>query len=223
MPAMTHSRPHSPELLLVIGDKRKSSWSLRPWLALFATGYPFREHKVRLDRPGTRAELLARSPTGLVPTLVDGELVLWESLAICEALAEWFPAARLWPDDAGVRARARSVATEMHGGFANLRREMPMDLALRTTRTPSPATQAEIDRICALWRTCRAEHGAGGDLLFGRLSIADCMYAPVATRFRSYGVALDPACQAYVDAVLDLPAMRAWTEEALREVEEDAS
>jgi glutathione S-transferase len=215
------SRPHSPELLLVIGDKRKSSWSLRPWLALRATGYPFRERKILLDRDTTRAELEAASPTARVPVLLDGELAIWESLAICETLAEWFPAAGLWPADPGVRAQARSAATEMHGGFANLRRELPMDLTLRTRATPSPETQLEIDRICALWRDCRARFGAGGDMLFGTWSIVDCMYAPVATRFRSYGVPLDPVCAAYVDAVLATRDMRAWTEEAQREAAED--
>lgn len=210
-------RPHSPELQLVIGDKRKSSWSLRPWLALRATGYPFRERKILLDRPDTRALLEAASPTAKVPVLLDGELAIWESLAICETLAEWFPAARLWPEDPAVRARARSAATEMHGGFANVRHELPMDLALRKMVTPSPAAQAEIDRICVLWRDCRARFGAGGDMLFGTWSIVDCMYAPVATRFRSYGVALDRVCADYVDAVLATPAMRAWTEEALLE------
>ncbi|MCY1056387.1 glutathione S-transferase family protein [Nannocystis sp. SCPEA4] len=214
------ARPLSPELHLVIGDKRKSSWSLRPWLALRATGYPFRERKILLDRPTSRGELEAASPTGKVPVLLDGELAIWESLAICETLAEWFPGARLWPADPGVRARARSAATEMHGGFADLRRELPMDLTLRTQVTPSASTQADIDRICALWRDCRARFGADGDMLFGTWSIVDCMYAPVATRFRSYGIRLDPVCAAYVDAVLATPDMRAWTEEALLEPRE---
>jgi glutathione S-transferase len=213
------TRPHSPELELIIGDRRKSSWSLRPWLALKATGYPFRARKIVLDRPTSRAELEAASPTGLVPVLRDGDLEVWESLAICETLAEWFPAARLWPEDPGVRATARSAATEMHGGFANLRRELSMDLALQTEVTPSPATQAEIDRICALWRDCRARFGAGGDMLFGTWTIVDCMYAPVTARFRSYGVRLDRVCADYVDAVLATPAMREWVEAARLEVE----
>jgi glutathione S-transferase len=216
---MTRPRPHAPELTLVIGDKRKSSWSLRPWLALAATGYPFRERKILLDRPTSRAELDAASPTGKVPVLLDGDLAIYESLAICETLAEWFPAARLWPDDPGARALARSVATEMHGGFPNLRRELSMDLALRTQLRPSPAAQAEIDRICAVWRGCRSRAAAEGDMLFGTWSIADCMYAPVATRFRSYGVPLDPVCAAYVEAVLERPAMRAWTADALLEAQ----
>ena len=214
LPAMTRPRPHAPELVLVIGDKRLSSWSLRPWLALRATGYPFVERKIRLDRPGSRAELAAASPTGRVPVLLDGDLAVWESLAICETLAEWFPAARLWPTEPAARAHARAVANEMHAGFADLRRELPMDLALQTSKAPSPAAQRDIDRICALWRECRARFGAGGDMLFGTWTIADCMYAPVATRLRSYGVPLDAVCQGYVDAVLDTPAMRAWIAEA---------
>jgi glutathione S-transferase len=206
--------------MIVIGDKHLSSWSLRPWLALQATGYPFRERRIRLDRPDTKAKILAVSPTGKVPVLVDGDLVLWESLAICEALAEWFPAARLWPEDPGARAYARCVAAEMHGGFAALRQEMPMNLRLRATKAPSPAAQADIDRISAIWRSCRERFGRGGELLFGGLTIADCMYAPVVTRFHTYGVALDPAAQAYCDAVLALPAMRAWYADAAREADE---
>lgn len=217
LPGMTLPRPRSPELVLVIGNKRLSSWSLRPWLALRATGYPFRERKILLDRPTSRAELLAASPSGKVPVLLDGDLAIWESLAICETLAEWFPAAGLWPEDPAVRAQARAVANEMHGGFIDLRRELSMDLALRTIKTPSPAAQGDIERIFAIWRACRARFGAGGDMLFGTWTIADCMYAPVATRFRSYGVPLDPVCEAYVAAVLATPAMRAWTEDALRE------
>lgn len=217
MQAMSRPRPHSPELVLVVANKRFSSWSLRPWLALRATGYPFQERKILLDRPTSRAELQAASPTGKVPVLLDGELAVWESLAICETLAEWFPASLLWPADPGVRAYARAAATEMHGGFPNVRRELSMDLTLRTVKRPSPEAQAEIDRICALWRECRARFGAGGDMLFGTWSIADCMYAPVATRFRSYGVSLDPICDAYVEAVLARPEMREWTEAALRE------
>lgn len=217
MQAMSRPRPHSPELVLVVGNKRFSSWSLRPWLALRATGYPFQERKILLDRPTSRAELEAASPTGKVPVLLDGELAVWESLAICETLAEWFPARQLWPADPGVRAYARAAATEMHGGFPNVRRELSMDLTLRTVKRPSPEAQAEVDRICALWRDCRARFGAGGDMLFGTWSIADCMYAPVATRFRSYGISLDPVSDAYVEAVLARPEMREWTEEALRE------
>lgn len=203
--------------MIVIGDKNLSSWSLRPWLALRATGYPFSERKILLNRETTRQEILRISGAGKVPALIDGELVLWESLAICETLAEWFPAARLWPEEPGARALCRSVAVEMHGGFAALRSEMPMNLKMRTTKEPSAAVRGDIERITSVWRMCRERFGGEGDMLFGGFTIADCMYAPVVTRFNSYGVALDPVCQAYAEAVLALPAMQAWYAEARRE------
>lgn len=217
---MREVRPQSAELEIVIGDMNLSSWSLRPWLALRATGYPFRERKIRLDRADTKDRLRAASPTAKVPVLVDGELVIWESLAICEALAEWFPAAQLWPADAGARAFARSVAYEMHGGFADLRRELPMNLRARISREPSAGARADIDRIAALWGECRARFGAGGAYLFGGFSIADCMYAPVVTRFRTYGVKLDAVGEAYCAAMLARPDMRAWYAGAALETDE---
>jgi len=213
-------RPQSAELEIVIGDMNLSSWSLRPWLALRATGYPFRQRKIRLDRADSRAQLRAASPTGKVPLLIDGELVIWESLAICEALAEWFPAAQLWPAEAGARAFARSAAYEMHGGFAELRRELPMNLRARIVREPSPGARADIERITGLWRECRGRFGGAGEYLFGGFTIADCMYAPVVTRFRTYGVALDPVSQAYCAAVLARPDMRAWYAGAAQETDE---
>jgi glutathione S-transferase len=218
---MRTARPQSAELMIVVGDKNLSSWSLRPWLALYATGYPFRERKIRLDRPDTKDKLRAVSPTGKVPALIDGDLVLWESLAICETIAEWFPQVGLWPADVATRAVCRSVAVEMHGGFAALRQEMPMNLRLRTSKTPSAAVQADIDRITQVWRTCREKFGGAGKLLFGGLTLADCMYAPVVTRFRSYGVTLDAVSQAYCEAVLALPAMQAWYADAEREASKD--
>lgn len=202
--------PQSSELELVIGDMNLSSWSLRPWLALRATGYPSRIRKIWLDRPGTRDELLAASPTGKVPVLIDGPRVIWESLAICEALAEWFPAAQLWPAEAGVRAVARSAAYEMHGGFQDLRRELPMNLRARVEVRPSAAAQRDIARVMGLWSECRENYGRSGEYLFGEFSIVDCMYAPVVTRFRTYGVTLDATAQAYCEAMLARPDMRAW-------------
>lgn len=218
MGGMTTARPHSAELMIVIGDKNLSSWSLRPWLALHATGYPFRERKILLDQFDTKEKLRAVSPNAKVPALIDEELVLWESLAIIETLAEWFPAAGLWPEDPAARAYCRSVATEMHGGFAALRQEMPMNLHLQTTIEPSTEVQENIERITQVWRTCRERFGASGPMLFGGFTVADCMYAPVVTRFRSYGVPLDDVCQAYCDAVLGLPAMQAWYADAAREL-----
>ena len=218
---MRVTRPLSQELELVIGNMNLSSWSLRPWLALRATGYPFRERKILLDRPDSRQQLRTASPTGKVPALLDGELVIWESLAICEALAEWFPEARLWPEDAGVRAVARSAAHEMHGGFGDLRREMPMNLRARIERVPSRAAQADIDRITGLWLDCRIRFGEGGPYLFGEFSVVDCMYAPVVTRFRTYGIEVDASAQAYCEAMLARPDMRAWYAGAALETDAD--
>jgi len=203
---------------LIIGNKAYSSWSLRAWLGLKAVGAPFDEVVIPLSRPDTAAAIARYSPSGRVPALVADGLTVWDSLAILESLAERFPAAGLWPQDPDARAVARSVAAEMHAGFAPLRREMRMDLKQRfPSCEPSPAVAADIARIAGIWRDCRARFGAGGPFLFGAFGIADCMYAPVVTRFETYGVPLDPACRAYADAVLALPAMRDWTADALAE------
>jgi glutathione S-transferase len=201
------------ELELVIGTKAWSSWSLRPWLALKMAGQPFRETLVALRRPDTRAQALAHSPSGKVPVLKHAGIAVWDSLAICEYLAETFPQAGLWPADRAARACARSVSAEMHAGFAPLRAALPMDVAARHPTPPMTAElAADIQRIQALWRQCRADFGTriGGPFLFGRFSIADAMYAPVATRFVTYGVALDDVAADYVGTILDLPAMREW-------------
>jgi glutathione S-transferase len=205
-------------LTLVVGDKNKSSWSMRPHVALVHTGAPFTEIVVRLDRPDTAAEIARHSPSGRVPVLVDGAVTVWDSLAIIEYLAEKFPAAGLWPRDAAARAMARSVSAEMHSGFADLRRECSMDIALRTVKTVSAAAQKDIDRIVALWKACRAAHGAGGPFLFGAFTAADAMYAPVVTRFVSYGIAVDAETKAYMDAVLSAPAVVPWLRGAAEEV-----
>jgi glutathione S-transferase len=201
------------ELTLVLGNKAYSSWSLRPWLALRKTGAPFREVVIPLNRPETKASIRAYSAAGKVPVLRDGALTVWDSLAICEYLAERFPAARLWPEAPVVRALARSVAAEMHAGFVDLRRSMPMDLKrVPALREPTPEAAVDIARITGLWRELRASHGAGGPFLFGGFSIADAMYAPVCTRLRAYGVALDAVSAAYVEAVYADPDMAAWVE-----------
>lgn len=205
-------------ITIVLGSKSVSSWSLRPWLALKHTGRPFEEIVIPLRRPDTADRIRAHSPTGKVPALRHGPVTVWESLAICEYLAETFPDAGLWPEDAHARAVARAVSSEMHAGFVALRTNMPM---LLTERHPgdgrTPEVEADIARITTLWRETRARFGTGGPFLFGRFSIADAMFAPVVTRFETYGVALDPAGRAYADAVLALPAMREWTEAARTE------
>ena len=211
------------DITIYLGNKTYSSWSLRPWLALKRTGAAFDEVVIPLSRADTAAKIREFSPSGRVPALRHGPVLVWESLAICEYLAETFPAARLWPADPATRALARAISAEMHGGFAKLRQYLPMDLSRdRHGEGRIEEAQAEIDRVIAIWRDCRARfgvpgaHGAG-DFLFGGFSIADAMFAPVATRFRTYGVALDAVSAAYVEAVMGWPAMQDWVAAAKAE------
>ncbi len=207
------------ELTIYLGNKNYSSWSLRAWLALKQTGAPFREVIIPLDGPAKATAAIAEhSPSGKVPALRHGSLVVWDSLAIVEYLAEAFPAARLWPADAAARAMARSVCAEMHSGFASLRSQMPMNVRrapFACARTPE--VDADVARIQAIWRDCRARYGARGPFLFGELGAADAMFAPVATRFRTYGVPMDEVATGYVEAVYALPAMVEWLAAAARE------
>ncbi|MBP6817981.1 MAG: glutathione S-transferase family protein [Ferrovibrio sp.] len=205
-------------LILVIGNKNHSSWSLRPWLALKAAGLAFEERLIGLRRPETKAEILRYSPSGKLPLLIDGALSVWDSLAICEYVAERAPQAGLWPEAADARAVARAVAAEMHSGFMPLRRDYSMDISRRFPDQGSPEAKADAQRVQEIWRDCRARFGQSrGDFLFGGFGIADCMYAPVVTRFRTYGLALDPVSQAYCDAVMAHPAMREWCQAAEQE------
>ncbi len=206
------------ERTLILGNKAYSSWSLRPWLALKQAGLPFAETVIQLRQPDTRDRILAHSPTGKVPCLIDGDRVIWDSLAICEYIAELAPAAVLWPEDSYARAVARSASAEMHSGFVALRNAMSMDLKTdRSGQGLNPDSAADIARVQALWADCRARFGQGGPFLFGRFSVADAMYAPVVTRFVTYGVAVDETARAYMDAVLALPAMQEWTAAAKAE------
>lgn len=206
------------ELTLVVASKNYSSWSLRPYLALAHTGQPFREVVVPLGQADTAAHIAKYSPSGRVPALLHGELAIWDSLAICEYLAEQFPQAKLWPQDTAARALARSVTAEMHSGFANLRNHMPMNLhARKPGEGRAPGVAEDISRITSLWKEYRSRFGQGGPFLFGAFSIADAFYAPVVTRFVTYDVELDAVGAAYRDAVLALPAMKAWTEAARNE------
>jgi glutathione S-transferase len=208
------------EFELVIGNKAYSSWSLRPWLALKHAGVAFTETRVPLYVHGYKEELLKYAPSGKVPVLKHGAVTVWDSLAICEYLAELFPAAELWPGDPAVRALARAVSAEMHSGFTAIRGAMPFNCRARDRKVPITAEiQKEIDRVQALWRDCRAQHGRGGPWLFGRFSIADAMFIPVAGRFITYSVPLDSVAQAYADAALDHPAVREWTAAAREETE----
>lgn len=208
------------ELTLVIGNKNYSSWSLRPWLLLKHAGISFKEMRIPLYVGDWQAEMLKYSPSGKVPALRDGGLTVWDSLAICEYIAEQFPEHLLWPKDKEARAVARSVSAEMHSGFANLRQNMTMNCRKHYPgKGRAPGVQEDIDRITAIWNDCRARFGTSGDFLFGQFSIADAMFAPVTTRFITYDVPLDPVSAAYVKAVQALPAMQEWYAAARDEVE----
>lgn len=205
---------------LIIGNKNYSSWSLRPWLLMKVKGITFEEVLIPLYREDSKAALLHYSPAGKVPALIDKTHVVWDSLAITEYLAEQFPDFGIWPKDASARAVARSVCAEMHSGFNALRSQMPMNLRGHHPGCGHSAeTLADIDRIVALWLDCRTHYGEKGDFLFGEFSAADAFYAPVATRFVTYGVALPPGAAAYRDALLALPAMREWTAAGVVETE----
>ncbi|TCP14935.1 glutathione S-transferase [Crenobacter luteus] len=204
---------------LIIGNKNYSSWSLRPWLVLRMLDEPFTEHSIPLYLPDSKARLRAVSPSGKVPLLIDGQLAVWDSLAILEYLAECFPGARLWPVEREARALARAVCAEMHAGFAALREHCPMDLVHEDKSLPElPAVRADVERVIAIWEGLRARFLDDGPFLFGHFSIADAMYAPVVTRFKTYGVALPPAAAAYAEHILALAPMREWYAAARAEV-----
>lgn len=214
-------------LRLVIGNRNYSSWSLRPWLALAMAGVPFEVERIALYEPGSRERIRAHGGAGKVPLLHDGDVTVWESLAICEYVAERFPDAGLWPQDLSTRARARSVATEMHGGFVALRREMPMNIRrLEPGRVLGAEAAADLARVLALWRSARSRHAGEGPFLFGRFSLADAMYAPVVLRLRSYRppeAERDPVAVDYTAALLALPPMQQWIADALAETERIAA
>jgi glutathione S-transferase len=206
------------DFTIILGNKNYSSWSLRGWLALKQSGADFDEIVIPLRQADTQARILEHSPSARVPALRcdrDGGFVVWDSLAIAEYLAERFPEAGLWPDEATARARARAVSAEMHAGFAALRSALPMDMRLRAAPLGAklarvPQVAAEIARICELWQGCRREFGQGGDYLFGAFSAADAAFAPVASRFTSYGIALPKAADDYRAAAMAWPAVGEW-------------
>jgi glutathione S-transferase len=206
------------KLELVIGNKAYSSWSLRPWLLLRESGISFDEIMVPLYQADSPRRIRERSPSGRVPALIDGGTTIWDSLAICEYVAERFPKARGWPEEQKARAIARSVSAEMHSGFAAVRSELPMNLrGRRTGVAPSDTARSEIDRIFEIWSDCRRQFGAGGKFLFGRFGIADAMYAPVVTRFATYGIGLTGEVRDYSETILALASLREWTQAAREE------
>ena len=207
-------------LTLVIGNKNYSSWSLRPWMVLRTFGVPFDEVMLQLDTPEFQAEIARWAPNRRVPALHDDALVVWDSLAICEYLNERYLDGRGWPADVAARAHARSAAAEMHSGFTALRAQMPMNMR----RTPDAyrgdaAAAKDIARVQQLWGELRARHGAGGEFLCGAFSIVDAMFAPVVSRFLSYGVPMDATAQAFADAIQGLDAWREWRAAGEAEVE----
>ncbi len=209
-----------PRYKLLLGNKSYSSWSLRGWLIAKLAGIAFEEEVIFLRKPDTRSRILARSPAGQVPALIDDGEVIWDSLAIGEHLAERYPDRGLWPADPLARSRARSVVAEMHSGFRALRMALPMDLRRRyPDHALSPEVAQDIARIEAIWRDCRARHGLDGAFLFGAPTIADAFYAPVVTRFRSFEVTLAADSEAYCATIMDWSPMRQWLEEAAEESE----
>jgi glutathione S-transferase len=205
---------------LVIGNKNYSSWSFRPWIALTALGIPFEEILIPfgtpLGNPDFKTRLAAYTPAGLVPVLIDGDVHVWETLAIMEYLAEKFPEKHLWPTDAKARAEARAISSEMHAGFSALRGECPMNIRrpLRE-RAISAAAQANVKRIDEIWSGCRAKYG--GPFLFGGFSAADAMYAPMVARFNTYGLKAGREARAYMETVMALPVWAEWRKGALAE------
>jgi len=204
------------DLTLVIGNRNYSSWSLRPWMLLTRLGLEFREIQIRLDTPTTKDEIEKYGPSGRVPVLLDGQLCIWDSLAICEYVAEI--SGRGWPRDPAARAVARSVCAEMHSGFANLRAEWPMNARARNRRTiTTPGLESDIDRVDEIWNECRRRFGASGPWLFGDYSAADAMYAPVVLRFNTYGAHVSETARWYMAAALEDGALQSWVAAAKAE------
>src|SRR5450631_738643 len=207
-------------LKLVIGNKNYSSWSMRPWLALRASGIAFEEIFVPIytDNKADKERLLSFSASGKVPALIDGDVTIWDSLAIIEYLAERFPDARLWPDDRTQRAHARAISAEMHSGFVPLRNECGMNLhrPIRPLALSQDA-QANVARIQEIWIGCRERHGQRGPFLFGAFGAADAMFAPVVHRFHTYAIPVAPKAQLYMETMMSLPAFAEWTEAGLAE------
>ncbi|NEP43790.1 MAG: glutathione S-transferase family protein [Okeania sp. SIO2H7] len=207
------------KITLVLGSKNYSSWSLRAWLTLKQAGVDFSEITISLGTPTTHKDIRRYSPSGRVPVLLDGDLTVWDSLAICEYAAEKF-ANWLWPKNLGARAIARSISAEMHSGFPQLRQNMPMDCHSRYPgEGRKPEVEAEIERIKTVWRQCREKYAVEGDFLFGNFTIVDAMFAPVVSRFVTYGVKLDSVEKSYANAILALPAMQEWLYAAAEEAD----
>lgn len=205
-------------LKLIIGNKNYSSWSLRPWIAMRHAGLDFTDEVIPLYEPGSAEKVLKYSPTGKVPVLIDGDQVIWETIAILEHLADKFPKAQLWPSDPVARTHARVVASEMHAGFGPLRRHCPMNMRrVQKKRELTSEVAADVRRIERIWTQCRERFGQGGPFLFGAFTNADAMYAPVVSRFFSYDIGVGAAAEAYMAAVMALPAYKEWHDVGIAE------
>jgi glutathione S-transferase len=205
-------------LTLLIGNKNYSSWSFRPWIAMTVAGIPFTEEVISLDAEDFKARVTKISGSGKVPALLDGDVRVWETLAILDYLAETFPQAGLWPAERAARAHARAIAAEMHAGFTALRRECAMNMWRPVmARELTPQALADVSRIEAIWTDCRTHFGAGGPFLFGGFGAADAMYAPVVSRFHTYAIKVSAVTRAYMEAVMGLPAWQEWRAAALKE------
>jgi glutathione S-transferase len=201
---------------LIIGNKTYSSWSMRPWFAANAAGIPFEEEVIWLRQPDTKERMRALSPNAKVPALIDGPVVVFESISILEYLAERAPT--LWPDDAAARAHARSICAEMHAGFAALRTRCPMNIKRAPARIAlADEVEADVERIIASLTTCRARFGGGGAFLFGGFTNADAMYAPVVNRFHAYDIPAPPVMRTYMEAMMATPMWQEWQRQALAE------
>lgn len=203
---------------LVIGNRRYSSWSMRPWVLMRTAGIPFEEVFIAIRRPDTLKKIRRFSPAGRVPVLQDGAVTVWESLAICQYLSEKFPRKHLWPANTAARAAAQSVSHEMHAGFQELRKNLPSNFVVRYRQFTIPeAARPDIARVIELITDCRKKWGKGGPFLFGKYSIADAMYTPVVFRFLAYGVPVPRAVRDYMRTIEALPACREWTRAAAEE------
>ena len=206
------------KITLIIGNKNYSSWSLRPWLVLKYFKIPFEELQILLGRPNSKEKILQHSPAGKVPILKQGKVTIWESLAICEYLAELFSNRNLWPADRNARALARSVANEMHAGFIHLRKACPVNIkARKPLEKISPDIERDVARMKTIWEDCLKQYKTKGNFLFGAFSIADAMYAPIHFRFQTYGISLDGEAKKYSETMLALPEMKEWADAALQE------
>jgi glutathione S-transferase len=212
-------------LKLFIGNKNYSSWSMRPWVLLTQAGIPFEEVMVRFDSFDAdstfKKTLGPLSPTAKVPLLMDGDLAVWDTLAIAEYVAEQFPEKKLWPTERAARARARSICAEMHSGFTDLRDNCPMNIEAQLAETGAliwrdkPAVRADVQRLVAMWEALLQEHG--GPMLFGEFTIADAYFAPVCMRLKTYALPVPEPIAAYVARVCALPSVQAWMQQAVAE------